>query len=338
MRRVLHCNAVLAVVALAAQLFAGSAWANTAIWVQGASPGEIPLSEVLKRVPPGYTLKQVEYPHGLWPWTGLFSATGAVSIAEGVPALDTAIRDALAADPGQVLVIGESLGSLVVDQELRNLSTAPQLDRLTFEAIADPSRPGGLVSYIPYGLPIALTLFTLAQPVPVTPYAVSVIKLEYDGVASWPDRPWHLLAGLNAMAGGVVYHGTDHYGIAAQQIINGTFPAEDISTTVNARGGVTTTYTGQQSPALLHLLEPILPNSVAFLDKYLTPLINLGYSALTPDAGPHLAPGGALVNKNGDPVCGRKPAARIDTAAVASRHPDATRRSASSRSKSPGAH
>lgn len=281
---------------------APSASANTALWVQGATPGEIPLDEVMKRIPPGYTLQQVDYPHGLWPWTGLFTATGAASIAAGVPALDLAIRDALAADPGQVLVIGESLGSLVVDQELRNLATQPRLDRLEFEVIADPSRPGGFVSYTPYGWPIALTLFTVAQPVPETPYNVAVVKLDYDGIASWPDRPWHLLADLNAIIGGFVYHGTDHYGIAAQQIINGTFPAENITTTINSVGGVTTTYAAQQNPALTHILEPILPQSVAALNKILTPIINLGYSEFTPNVGPHLAPGGTLVKKNGEPV------------------------------------
>ncbi|HPX35779.1 MAG TPA: PE-PPE domain-containing protein [Mycobacterium sp.] len=305
-RKLLQCNAVLIAAAMAAQVFAGVASANTVLWVQGANRGEIPLAEVMKRVPPGYTLQQIDYPHGLWPWTGLFSATGAVSIEAGVSALDVAIRETLATDPGQVLVIGESLGSLVVDQELRNLATEPKLDRLSFEAIADPGRPGGLISYIPYGLPVALTLFTISQPVPVTPYEVKVIKLDYDGISSWPDRPWHLLAGLNAMVGGFVYHGTDHYGNAAQEIINGTFPARDITVEVNSMGGITTTYAAEQNPALTHLLEPILPQSVAFLNKYLTPIINLGYSQFTPDAGPHLAPGGALVNKNGDPVCGRK--------------------------------
>ena len=78
-RKLLQCNAVLIAAAMAAQVFAGVASANTVLWVQGANRGEIPLAEVMKRVPPGYTLQQIDYPHGLWPWTGLFSATGAVS-------------------------------------------------------------------------------------------------------------------------------------------------------------------------------------------------------------------------------------------------------------------
>jgi hypothetical protein len=137
-----------------------------------------------------------------------------------------------------------------------------------------------------------------------------VIKLQYDAIASWPDRPWHLLSVLNALAGSVFYHGTDHYGNAAQDVINGRVPSENISTTVNSQGGVTTTYTVQQNPALLHPLEPIFPEAVAEVNKVLAPIINLGYSELTPDAGPHLAPGGQLVDKNGKPVF-QLPAARL---------------------------
>jgi hypothetical protein len=142
------------------------------------------------------------------------------------------------------------------------------------------------------------------QAPPETPYNVTVIKLQYDGIASWPDRPWHLLADLNALVGAMVYHGTDHYGLAAQQVINNEIPPENITTSVNSQGGVTTTYTVQQKPALVHLLEPYFPKAVEELDKVLTPIINLGYSELTPDAGLHLAPGGRLVNSDGTPVIG----------------------------------
>lgn len=281
---------------------------DIALWVHGALHSGVELSpeDVARRIPPGYTLQEVDYPAGLWPWTGLFTETGAASIAAGVTALDAAIRAAVAQDQGNVLVIGESLGSMVVDQELRNLATQadrPDPAQVQFELIADPTRPGGMLSYHRDGSLILLT-GTRAQPVAVTPYSVSVIKLQYDGIASFPDRPWHLLSILNALAGGVVYHGTDHYGLAAQAIMNGQIPPEDITTTTNAAGGVTTTYTIPQSPALLHVFEPIFPASVALLDTLLTPLINLGYSDLTPDAGPHLAPGGTLVNRNGDPVFG----------------------------------
>lgn len=302
--------AAAAVASAAALVLAPAATADTALWVQGASAVEIPLAEVLSRVPPGYSLQKVDYPAGLWPWTGLTSSTGAQSIAAGVPALEQAIQ--AVQGQGHTLVIGESLGSLVVDEELRSLAgraDAPDPTSVSFEVIADPSRPGGLLSYLPVGAYEPLT-GTVTKPVPETAYPVTVIKLQYDAVASWPDRPWHLLSVVNALAGGILYHGTDHYDAAARDVMNGRVPAEYISTAVNSQGGTTTTYAVQQNPALFHLLEPVFPEAVAAANKALTPILNLGYSELTPDAGPHLAPGGRLVDKEGQPIW-RPPATTV---------------------------
>jgi hypothetical protein len=328
--------AAVAVAGTAGLVFTPSAGADTALWVRGASVVEIPIVEVLARVPAGYRLQQVDYPAGLWPWTGLDTATGAHSIAVGVPALDQAIR----AVPGQgrTLVIGESLGSLVVDQQLRDLAArpdAPDPAAVRFEVIAAPGRPGGLLSYLPVGSYEPLT-GTRIKPVPETPYDVTVIKLQYDAIASWPDRPWHLLSVLNAVAGGVFYHGTDHYGNAAQDVINGRVSPEHISTAVNSQGGVTTTYTVQQNPALLHPLEPIFPEAVAAVNKVLAPIINLGYSELTPDAGPHLAPGGQLIGKNGKPVF-QLPAAQLPTAQLPIAQPAVSAARATASSEAPAA-
>ncbi|AKK28047.1 PE-PPE domain-containing protein [Mycobacterium sp. EPa45] len=284
--------------------------ADTAIWVPGAGAAGSPNWDVMRRVPPGYTLEELDYPDGLWPWTGLASATGAHSIDAGAPLLDKMINTALA--QGKVMVIGESLGSLVVDEELRKLANdpaAPDPSQLQFMVIADPSRPGGLFSYLPTGSPELLT-GAVTEPIPVTGYDITVVKLQYDAIASTPDRPWHLLADLNAIAGAAVYHGTDHYGRAAQMVLNGEVPADNITTSKNSMGGTTTTYTIQQTPALTHLLEPLFPQSVAVLDKILTPMIALGYSELTPDAGPHLGPGGGLVDRNGRAVPDRGHSAR----------------------------
>jgi len=311
----------------AALITAPSAGADTVIWIHGAMPrgAELSTSDVMRRVPDGYTLQEVDYPAGLWPWTGLTSPTGTQSISAGVPKLDAAIRDA--ATTGKVLVIGESLGSLVVEQELRALAvdpTAPDPSQVRFEVIADPARPGGLFSYLPVGNFVLLTDQT-AKPIAETPYDVSVIKLQYDGVASWPDRPWNLAADLNALAGGIIYHGTDHYGLAAQQVLHNEVPAQNISTAVNSRGGVTTTYTIQQTPALPHLLEPYFPKLIAAMDTELNQLINQGYSELTPTGGPHLAPGGSLVHSDGTPAVIKDSTPPKRPHATAKRAPKATR-------------
>ena len=48
-------------------IVAQDAAADTVLWVHGATVSEIPGPDVLRRVPPGYTLQEVEYPAGLWP-------------------------------------------------------------------------------------------------------------------------------------------------------------------------------------------------------------------------------------------------------------------------------
>jgi hypothetical protein len=267
-----------------------SALADTALYIHGAGAGDIPLEEVLRRIPPGYDYQEVDYPAGMWPWNGFHKMTGAQSIAIGVPNLDAAIRATMAKDPGQVLVIGESLGSMVVDEELRQLAAHADFTdpaRLRFELIAAPARTDGYFSYRPVGNRILLT-GTRLQALPVTPYDITVLKLQYDGVASWPDRPWRLLSDAHALAGAFLYHGTDHYGLAAQAFNNGKPPAHTTTTTVNALGGTTTTYTVAQQSALAHILQPIFPNSVEPLDKIISAVVNRGYSQLTPNAGPHL--------------------------------------------------
>lgn len=299
--------------------------ADTALWVQGASAWRIPVSDIANRVPPGYTLQQVDYPAGLFPWTGLTTATGAQSIAAGVSALDQAIR--AAQSQGQTLVMGESLGSMVVEQELRDLAgraDAPDPATLRFQVIGDPTRPGGVFSYLPFGSYEAIT-GTVREPVAETPYDVTVLTLQYDGIASFPDRPWNLLAVANALAGAVFYHGSDRYGIAAQSLSNGEVPPGTVTSVVNSSGGVTTTYTLRQDPALLYPLEPVMPKFVAAVNAVLTPMIDQGYSRLTPEAGPHLAPGGLLVDAPTRAVGGAATAAGAESNHDAIRRPDGRR-------------
>ena len=54
----------------------------------------------------------------------------------------------------------------------------------------------------------------------------------------------------------------------------------------------------RQSPPF----DPYAPALFQFINRLITPIIDLGYSSKTPNAGPHFAPGGALVNNNGQPV------------------------------------
>jgi hypothetical protein len=300
MARTTFAAAVGGVTAAAlAVVVAASAHADTAIYVDGMTD-TVPDAVAKLLVPAGYTFERVDYPAEAWPFTGRSSGTAGKSIAVGVPALDDMIRAAVAAHDGPVVVTGVSLGAMVVEQEIRNLASqadAPSPAQISFVLLADPTDPGGAFSYLPY-IPIPV-LDMVMQPFPQTPYKIDVIKQLYDGVSSFPDRPWHLLADVNALFGFYTFHTSDHLGQDLALVEAGVFPPLDTTTEVNALGGVTTFYTGEfGGPAITHLFDPRLAN----LDKLLIPIINRGYSSKTPDAGPHFAPGGALVRKDGQPV------------------------------------
>ena len=270
-------------------------------------------------VPSGYTFERLDYPAGAWPFTGLSSDTVGQSIAVGVPTLNDMIRTAVAANDGPVVVTGVSLGAMVVEQEMRNLATqsdAPQPSQLSFVLVADPTDRGGGFAYLPYTyMPI---LNMVMQPFPQTPYNVAVIRQLYDGVSSFPDRPWHLLADLNAVFGLLTFHTSDHFPPGLPSGRGRGVPASRH----HHRGELERWRhldlhqweTG--GPALTHLLDPYAPALFQFINRLITPIIDLGYSSKTPNAGPHFAPGGALVNNNGQPVfASQAPAAPFGQAA-----------------------
>ena len=239
-------------------------------------------------VPPGYTIKRVNYPAEAAPLYG--KATAGQSIAAALPVLDAAIRAAVAAQDGPVVVVGVSLGAMVVEEQLRNLASRPDSPNpadISFVLMAAPSIPGGILSYLPYGYSEAVDW--VMQPFPETPYDVSVIRESYDGISNFPDRPWNFIAVLNALVGGFgIYHNGDHLAADFRSVLDGSFPAAETTVEINSLGGVTSTYThSSHGLAIPHLIADLLPDSDlvaalgALTNAIITPLVNLGYSSLT---------------------------------------------------------
>ncbi len=288
----------------AAMLFAPDANAGTAIYVDGTG-NATPDAMLGYFVPPGYTIQRVNYPAQAAPLYG--EATAGSSIAAALPVLDGMIRAAVDAQDGPVVVVGVSLGAMVVTEQLRDLANrpdAPSPSDISFVLLAAPTFPGGILSYLPYAYSDVVDW--VMQPFPETPYHVDVIRELYDGISSFPDRPWHLMAVLNALAGGLgVYHNGDHLSEDLRLVLNGEFPAQDTTVTVNSLGGVTATYTHHASGlSIPHLLEAFNPGLAELVNTIITPLVNLGYSSHTPYAGPYLLPGGTLVGSDGQPLFG----------------------------------
>lgn len=214
--------------------------ANVVLMVNGLGAGnltDLAMSSILGGMFGGssYVRQNVPWPQQARPVTGLTSMTLSQSIDIGTTNLDAALDKALLQlGPGEkVTIVGLSAGALVADEELRRLTadpTAPDKTKLEFVVIADSSRI--LFNRNRYD---AILNYTYRPPVD-SKYNTKAVVGEYDGYADYPDRPTNTLAVQNAMAGANIVH------VPSMLAPLSTVPAQNITTTVNSLGGVTTSY------------------------------------------------------------------------------------------------
>lgn len=175
------------------------------------------------------------------------------------------LHEAVYATSAPMTIGGVSEGAPVVIAVLRKLMTDPNPpapDELDAVALGTPS-------------PIWYS-FTGARyrTLPETPYNVLVVKAEYDGVADWPDNWLNILAVANAVMGADQLHVEACFYDITQ------VPERYITTETNTLGGVTTTVL--IPTPVLPLLQPLVddgasPETIAWLDKVLRPIIDSGY-------------------------------------------------------------
>lgn len=267
------------------------------------------------------------WPGEMAPWNG--TLTLEQSVAVGLENMDAAIRDT----PGPKIVAGASGTTLVVDEEMRRLAddpNAPPADELSFVVLGDANRGvfkqlrGLTIPFLDYKVP----------GLPVTKYDVLVVAGEYDGIGDWPDRPWNLLAVVNALAGsgllqqivpqdivdklGLEGFGSVHYDAMFADLTQ--VPKKNISTTVNAAGGVTTTYLVPTND--LPILRPLKTLGVAQdiidpLEKMLRPIVDSAYVRNDPWNQPPTWLPSAVAKPTAvtRPAVARSAAATSDTAA-----------------------
>jgi hypothetical protein len=175
-----------------------------------------------------------------------------------------------------------SEGALVLDAvkaKLANDPTAPPPDQLTFATFGDP------VAKTPFGESFLTQMFPVGSVVPAMDYQVPApvesqyhtdqFVSAYDSIADFPDRPDNLFALANSIAG----LATGHTAIAFTNPSN--VPSQNIRTTVNSRGGTTTTYLvpEQHLPLVLPFKYLGVPeDTLNKLDAILMPRVNAGYS------------------------------------------------------------
>ncbi len=234
---------------------------------------------------PGTTAQVVNYPASIGIVSGSLTApTVNSAVAMGQQALNDQIMNAFANGNGSpVYVAGLSEGTVVVNRELAFLAsspTAPPPSALRFVMFSSPEV--GLVNtYIPDGFTIPVIDYT-AHALTNTQYDVSIVSPQYDFFSNPPDRPWNLLADVNTLFGAYYYHNTASLASMSNAVV--------MSSTTTPLGGTITNYTipSPMLPMLLPLEQIGVPQPIVDgLNSFLQPIVDDGYSSLTPGAGPY---------------------------------------------------
>jgi hypothetical protein len=182
--------------------------------------------------------------------------------------------------PGTVLGLSE--GAMVVNAVQARLAAdpgAPPPDQLSFAVYGDPIGQhafgqGWLRQNFAVGDVVPSMDFRIPEPVE-SQYDTYSFVSAYDSIADWPDRTDNWIALGNAIVG----LATGHTAVAFTNPSN--VPARNIRTTMNSRGGKTTTYMIPEQH--LPLVMPfkylgIDDGTLNQLDAVLQPMVDSGYS------------------------------------------------------------
>lgn len=268
----------------------------------GARVLGIPYDEYIRQTGrdwfPGLERQKVDYPAGqiqghtlerlfpgigavgeeILPGLGLDGPDIGYSVDVGENNLMSAIRAG-----GSGTTMGLSEGALVLDAvkaQLADDPNAPPPDQLSFATFGDPiaRHPFGesfLTQY--FGVGEVVPFMDYRMPAPVeSQYDTYQFISPYDSIADFPDRPdnsWMSL--INAVAG----LATGHTAVAFTD--PSMVPPQNIRTTVNSRGGKTTTYMvpEQHLPLVLPFKYLGVPEeTLNELDGVLKPMVDAGYS------------------------------------------------------------
>lgn len=239
---------------------------------------------------PGTIGQIANYPASIGILSGSLTApTANQAIAIGQQALHEQIIAAVATGT-PVHIAGLSMGTIVINRELAYLATdpaAPPAHALQFAMFSGPEL-GLARTYLPTGLTVPLIDYTV-HALSNTQYDVSVVFGQYDAWANPPDRPWNVPALVNALFGTIYQHNPT--------ALVSMSDAVQLSSETTTLGGTVTTYMipSPTLPILLPLQQIGVPAPiVGGLNSLLQPIIDAGYSSVTPGAGPYFSHG-ALV-------------------------------------------
>jgi hypothetical protein len=238
---------------------------------------------------PGTTPQVVNYPASIGLISGSLAAPGVnQAVAMGQQALNDQIMNAFANGSGSpVRIAALSEGTLVVNRELAALAadpTAPPHGALQFAMFNGPES-GLFHAYLPNGLTVPFVDYTV-HGVPNTQYDVSVVFGQYDFFGNPPDRPWNIPAWVNSLAAGIYNHNTTSLASMSDAV--------QLSSVTTPLGGTITTdmVPAPTLPMLFPLQQLGMPQPIVNdLNAFLHPIVDDGYSSLTPNAGPYFSQG-----------------------------------------------
>lgn len=226
----------------------------------------------LERLFPGVGRLDQEFP-GL----GLDGPSVGESVDEGA---GNVLRAVDAGGPGTVLGLSE--GAMVLNAVQARLAAdpnAPPREHLSFAVYGDPIGQhafgdGFLRQTFPVGSVVPSLDFTIPAPVE-SQYDTYSFVSAYDSIADWPDRPDNWMSVLNSIAG----LATGHTAVAFTN--PSMVPPRNIRTTVNSRGGRTTTFMIPEQHLPLVIPFKYLgvdEDTLNRLDAVLLPMVDAGYS------------------------------------------------------------
>jgi len=241
----------------------------------------IPGATVFKRINPLYPITATTYPNiGKYfhndddPQLVKYSQNALDSdraILDGVQQADIAVRQ----NDGKVVIIGESMGSMVawrVAAELANSPDAPRPEDVRVVLIAPPE--AGVAEYFKEGTYIPILKYRVSR-IAESPYDTTIVIGEYDGWSDPPDRPWNLVSSANALAGIAYVHGPP---ISAADLTD-VSPESVIPRIGEERGSITTYLVPTQNLPLTQVFRDVgVPDAlVDKVDQVLRPVVDAGY-------------------------------------------------------------
>ncbi len=169
---------------------------------------------------PGAIPQGLFTPEQFWPVTG--NLTFGQSVAQGVTLLNNEIDHQINTLGNSVVVFGYSQSATIATNEINALMAmgAPHASQLSFVLASNPNNPdGGILERFPgFYIPLLDVPFNGATP-PNSPYPTYMYTIQYEGIASAPQYPLHVLSDVNAIMGYFYLHDT-YQNLTATQVGN----------------------------------------------------------------------------------------------------------------------